>query len=483
MSRLNALMCALVVAWSLSSHAADRPRLVVVPFAAGEGATESSASKFTSLVVEELKTRGDVVELAAPPATRAPAPAERPAAAKRGPSAEALGALDAGRKAFEDLRFEDAVGSLKKGIAGMLADPATADYEAVTDAWVKLAAAAFRMGDEKEAKTGLTDLARFAPEYALPPGYPPVFLREFEKAKKRVAKLPKASVSIEGPAGATAFLDGRDLGMVPVLEENVPAGVHYVKVEGPKGERFGQAVETSGAAVKVLASFGGGEGRTPVVSRGAVADPAVAATIDEGTQGRLSAYAKAANAEYALVGYVYKTSDSQLTAGAALFSAKKGAFAALAPVSFDPEVLTANTESFKLGDELTKRLTQFGASASLPLNLASRAARAGTSVAARTDTATGSPDEVVVAAPRPTKVVLVPREPPPPVDPVVTGPEVTTGGGEPMAPAVRPALKPWIVIAVAAGAAVLAAGVTTGIMAATSTGPFKPVTGTVTATW
>ena len=476
MSRLIPLMC-VAVALGASSARAQKPRVVVLPFALGEGASEAASSKFHVLLVDELKSRGDALELVAPPVIKpAPAP-EKPGVVKRGPSAEAVAALEAGKKAFDDLRFEDAVANLKKGIEGMLSDPATADYEGVTDAYVKLAAAAFRMGEEKEAKNALIEFARFAPNYELSAGFPPIFQREFDKAKKRLDKQQKGTVSIEGPSGSTAYLDGRDMGMVPVLDEIVPGGTHYVKVEGTKGERFGQTINVTGGLVKVKASFGGPVDRGPVVApKPALVDPAITAIIDNGTSSRLAAYVKAVNADWALVGYVYKTSDSQLTVGAALFSAKKLAFAALAPVSFDTDVLTANTEAFKLGEEVTKRLTAFGAYAGLPLNLATRPARGGTTTVAKNDTPTNNPDEFETSGPR-SKPKLVPQKK------VVE--EVAPDMGEKPPEETKPEKKSavgWVLLGIGAGVAVGAA-VTFGVMGATSTGVFRPVTGTVTATW
>jgi len=476
MSR-SLVFASLAAVLSATALGADKPRLVVVPFVAGNGASDTAASRFTTLVTDELKTRGDTLELIAAPAARAAAPEKGSGGStKRGPSAEAVGALDAGRKAFEDLDFDDAVTSFKKGIAAMLAEPATADYEGVTDAYVKLAAAYFRKGEEKDAKAALLDLARFNPGYALPPGYPPVFQREFDKAKKRLEKQPKGQVSIEGPAGATAFLDGRDLGMVPVLEENVPAGPHYVKVEGGKGDRFGQVIEMKGALVKVKASFGSGGGeRAPVT---APTDPKISATIDEATQQRLAGYLKSTSAEYALVGYVYKTGDTQLTAGTALYSVKKNAFAALEPVGFDTEVLTANTEAFKLVDQVVLKLSTFGASASIPHNLAAKPAKVGTAgVAVATTTKVTDPDDVEAATPKERKPVLTPEQKVVEDGPVVDvnehvaekPPEVKQSGGVPT--------WVWVVtgVAVAAGA-----GVGGYFLISEAT---KPVTGTVTASW
>lgn len=475
MSRLIPLMCVAVAVGAWSARA-EKPRVVVVPFASGEGASELASSKFQALLVDELKSRSDVLELVAPPVTRPAPPPEKPGVAKRGPSPEAVSALEAGKKAFDDLRFEDAVANLRKGIDGMLGDPATADYESVTEAYVKLAAAEFRMGEEKEAKAALLDFARFSPNYELSAGFPPVFQREFEKAKKRLDKQPKGTISIEGPSGSTAFLDGRDLGMVPVLDEIVPGGTHYVKVEGAKGEKFGQTVNITGGLVKVKASFGGPTDRGPVAAaRAPLVDPAIAASLDSGTQSRLAAYLKAVNADWALVGYVYKTSDSQLTAGTALFSAKKSAFSALTPVSFDTDVLTANTEAFKLGEEMIKRLTSFGSSASLPLNLATRAARAGTTTVARSDRPTNTnQDELETSGPKSKKVVLVPK-----VEKRVEDETPPDLGEKPPEKEVKSGVPVWVWVvtgvAVAAGAGVGGYFLVTEVT--------KPVTGTVTATW
>jgi hypothetical protein len=266
--------------------------------------------------------------------------------------------------------------------------------------------------------------------------------------------------------------------MVPVLEENVPAGVHYVKVEGGKGERFGQTIDVKGALVKVRASFSSGGGERTVVS-GPV-DPKISQIIDDATAQRLAGYLKATPADYALVGYVYKTGDTTLTAGSALYSVKKNAFAALEPVAFDTDVLTANTEAFKLADQVVLKLSNFGASASLPLNLASKPPKAGTSgVAIATGPAKVDVEDIEASTPKERKVVLTPTErkfedPSTMVELDANEhlgekpPEVTKGG--------VPAWV-WVVtgVAVAAGAGV---GGYFAYTAAT-----KPVTGTVTASW
>lgn len=484
------------------SFGAEKPRVVVVPFSVGEGASEASAGKFTRVFSEELKSRDDVMDVVNPPATAKaapPPPAEKPAPAaagkKSGPSAETLAALDAGKKALADLKFDEAIAALKKGIDLSLADPATADYPAVLEAYISLGVSAFRVGDDKEASAALFNLARLDPNYQLPGGYPPIFGREFEKAKKKVAKQPKASVSVEGPAGATAFVDGRDLGMVPVLEENLAPGLHYVKVEGAKGERYGHTVDLKSGVAKVKATFGGAAEKeekrapiAPVASSGGVADPRVGALIDADTQSRIAAYTKAAGAEWAVVGIVYRTGDQQLTAGTAVYSAKKQAMASLPPISFDSDVLTANVEAYKLADALGDKLASF-ASSSMPIALVTK----GAVKVANSGGTGGSKDEVAaVVAER--KVVKPKKDEPKKEEPKELVPKEDVRALEnksnvvedpkhdepPPGPVVKSGGVPvwvWIVagVAVAAGGGV---GAYFGVNEAN-----KPVTGSVTATW
>ena len=465
---------AIVIALTATFAVAEKPRLVIVPFATGEGATDKAATKFGALVSEELKTRSDAIEVVAPPVTK---PAPEKTVAKKGPSAETLAALDTGKKAFDDLRFDEAIPALKKGIELMLAEPATADFEVIQDALVKVAAANFRNGEEKEAKASLLDLARLAPGYALPPGYPPIFQREFEKAQKRLDKQPRGQVVIEGPSGATAFLDGRDLGMVPATEENVPSGTHYVKVEGTRGEKFGQIIDVKGNTAKVKASFGAPPDRAPV---NMVPNPNITASVDEGMPQRLTAYCKAAGADFALIGVVYRVSDTQFSAGTALFAAKRSTFAQLAVVTFDVDVLTANTESFKLADEVLKRSASLGTPTNPPFSLVTKKTQTVAVVAKEPTKVDPTGDDLSVAAPdRKPKVVLQPK------DRVLDKPANVIDAEAPIespvepVPTVKSSVPVWVWVVVggfaAAGAGV---GAYFGIREAT-----RPVTGTVTASW
>ena len=357
-----ALQCASGSAWA----APGLPRLVVVPFTSAEGIPERVPKGFMALTADELRTRDDKVVVVPSPALKPSGPA-RPAPARKG-AVEGGALLAEGRKALADLRFEEAAAAFKKGVELTLQDPGTADYPAVFEALVGSAVAHFRLGDEKSAQASLFTLARLNPGFKLADDkYPPVFARELEKAKKRVEKAQTGTVVIEGPPGSTAFLNGRDLGMVPVTEENQPNGLHYVKVEGTRGERFGQTVELKGGTVRVKGAFAGAAEH----SDGAF-DPRVSSTIDADTLARLTAYTQAAGADYALLAVLTRNGERSVNVSPALFSLGQRGVIALVPASIQGDLAQSNQVAFALADEVLKRAAAFGAPATLPLVLSLR---------------------------------------------------------------------------------------------------------------
>lgn len=454
---------------------AANPKVVVLPFTAGEGATEVAAGKFTTLLTDELKSRDDSVDLVAAPAAAKPSPKAQAAAAR---NEKAVAALENGKKAVEALEFEAGLVELKKGLDGAFADPATMDFQQVIEAEVALAVAAFRLGNQKETSNALAVVARLDPEHSLGSGYPPVFTRELEKAKHKIAKLPRASLSIDGPSGSIAFLDGKQLGAVPQTAENLPSGPHWVKVEGPQGERFGQSLELKSGLSKVKAVFAGGGGGGG--GEGGVAEPRLAAAVDASTVQRIGTWVQAAGAEFALVGLVYRTGEQQLTAGLAVYNAQTRGLAPLPAMPFDAEVLTANVEAFRLADELQKRTDGWPGNAALPLLLVTKPvySKSGSGPSIVVSDVTVVTPERRAVRPRDvekTELTPAPRE--------IPGGNQVVDATEPVPPEppgeIKKGIPTWVWIVAGVG---VAAGAGVGGYFAISNAT-KPVTGTVTASW
>lgn len=349
LGRRLAAMCLVSLALQGVALAAPRPRVGVIPFTALDPSASDLAKRLSEQVTRDLAGRQAALELLGGAAS------SQPASTRANPEIDA--SLKEGKSQLADLRFDKAAVSLKRGIELALLDVATLDVPALLEAHVNLAVALFRQGEEKDAQAALATVARLDSEYSLPEGrFPPIFVREFEKARKRVAKAPTGSLSIEGPRGATAFVDGRDLGMVPVQEDDLRSGPHFVQVVGVKGERFGQRVEVSKGLTRVKAVFGGTAPAKPLAL-------ALSAQLDAATGAKLLALARASGADELLLGVVAKNEDGTHTLGAGLYSQQDAAVRKFPLLKLDAKTVVA------LGDRLETRLLEPGLTESFPVIL------------------------------------------------------------------------------------------------------------------
>lgn len=402
------------------------------------------------------------------------------------PSPDATAALLAGKQAFDELRFEDAVRDLRLGIEGLLSDPATCDFEVLLETQKQLAIAFLRMGEERKARATLDELVRLAPGYELGAGYPPAFEREIEKAKRRLEAQPRGAVAVEGPPGSTVYLDGRDLGMVPVLEEGVPVGLHFVRVDGTDGARFGQLVDIRDGLVTVTARLRGGAA-TVAPSGVAVRDLIDAATLEQ-----LLAIAQRAGADALLAGAVSPAGERQLVLVAGLVSVRHGAVMSLTPRIVRAPFNESVGEISALVDEVSIKLSTFGAPAPLPLSLrgplptvvgpghggprtadSALSPPGGPSGRWSTQVASGAQPGIEGLTPR----VRVLERASTLADDLRPGAGVTEGAAEDPRPAVQQGSS-WVWAVAAAGLAGLAVGGYFGYTALT-----RPVTGVISATW
>ncbi len=452
------------------ARAEGAPSVVVLPVVPRAGTPDGAPERFRSLI-EETLSRRDALSIIRFEGQADDSPG---AAADSDPSA----LLDAGQQKLSDLDFPGAADLLGRGIGAMTARPERIHWPRLLEAYVSLAVASFRRGDEESAQKALGSLVRLSPGYQLPDGrFPPIFVREFEKAKKRVERMPQGTITVDGPPGAVAFVNDVNLGMVPVAQENLTAGTHYVKVEGTRGELFGAAVDLRSREAKVTATFGAA-GQSPAQAMAAPSG-AVGPILDAAAARAALEACRRTGAGFALVGVLYRSGEHQLSAATAVYSAKAQGFIPLPPFAFDHELLTANVEAYRMADAVERTVLGFGRPAAPGHDLAAGATwRPGTApVAVRTEPS---------LEPISRRSALTPG----------TEPHIPAGEGRLRAleggaidaeladrggmrdGEVKSGTKWWVWTLVGVGVVAAAGGTAYGVHQAT-----QPVTGTVTARW
>lgn len=414
-----------------SGQVAAGPRLVLLPLSEGQGVEPASVRRLERMLETEL--------------TDSPSFAFSNAAGRLAQSTASPSTLfEEGKQALSAMRLDEALDRLRLGIDRSAADPAFADVPAVVDAHLSIAIARFRKGDESGARESFFELLRLAPAYAPPAGLPPAFLRELSKAKAEAAKLPRGKLNVDGPVGSAVRVDGREVGRLPVADLELPLGLHFLSVEGVRGERFGRLVEVAGAPTRVVAALDAFRGPRKHFPRApSVPEVADAPYVDE-----LADYARSVGTQLVLVGTVRVRSRTQWRVMAALFSADRKGFCEPVTAVVDRELTTGQVEAFKLVDLLGRRFKACQELQPLPLSL-TPPADAPLAVGGLSD------------GPR-----QVPAGP-------VGGLGVQKGGSQ-----VKSGLPTWAWVAIGAGVALAAGGTYYGVRQAN-----RPVSGTVRVQW
>ncbi|HVE87466.1 MAG TPA: hypothetical protein VND93_31630 [Myxococcales bacterium] len=460
------------------------PRLLPLPVRPQEGVLEKSAVKLNGLLIDELKTRDADFQLLSPLRS-----GQKPVLPSSKPAPEAVAAMDRARRSMRDLDLRNAVADFYQAITLSLGDPATADFPAVSEAFLQIAVAAFRLGREKEAERALNNLLRLDPGVKMPAGkFPPVFLRFADRVRDRLERGGKGSLLVEGPAGARAFVDGRLMGPVPARAQKLMLGEHYVAVEGAQGERFGQAVEvTAGPEARVEARFI----TAAELALASTMPPDAQPVLDVAFEQRLRAYCQTVDAQYALVGILLRGDDHRFTVASALYSAQRGGFSVLEQRTMDDLMNGANVEAFRLADGVVAAIRSFGEPAQLPVSLKIKPPPTG---ASPLETARADPAGREASRPR-----LIPQGPAQGGTPPGAGSSTQAQGpGQTQAQSVRagggsappPGRQPetvdqwangvpwWGWTLVGLGAGLIVGGATYAIVQAN-----RPISGTVTVQW
>jgi tetratricopeptide (TPR) repeat protein len=363
-----ALASMLGLAWAPQrAHAADKPKIVLLPYQAlNKGVAPELAEQTGGVIAQELGALGvevlkkdDVAESAAPSKGGAPregnknAPTGDPGA---GDKAQAL--VEQAKTAIEDSNVGPAIEQLKKAVKLLTENgDAVPDLRLLSEAYLQLGIAYFRDGDEDQANDALSQAVHFMPQRELEETeYPPIFIRAYQRVRFDVLRRPRTTIEVRASPGSQVLLDGRNLGKAPLNLTEVLPGTHWVRVE-----RAGQPPEAKKLLVRakntILVEFSGATGGdekpddAPVGSLGAVARNA----LEKGHLDQLRATGKREGAAFVVFGAVYKT-DTAYNIYTSLVSVADGSVGRAVDVAFDLDMLSAQIEVYKLAEDLKKQV-------------------------------------------------------------------------------------------------------------------------------
>jgi tetratricopeptide (TPR) repeat protein len=148
--------------------------------------------------------------------------------------AKARSLARAGRAAYQNLAFEDALRQLRAARdAYDRSLMALEDLAELVDVYLDLAQALIDAGLASGAEAELRNLVRLAPNLELDPAKrPPQLLEAFNKARVQVNAQPAARLKVEATPSATVIVDCAPRGTTPV-EIMLPPGDHVLRVRRP----------------------------------------------------------------------------------------------------------------------------------------------------------------------------------------------------------------------------------------------------------
>jgi len=353
-----------------TARAANLPRVLLLPYAPLYETVDPKVGEKTRQVLSNELKGSEQLELAelgagAPVLAKSPGPARDDALL-----IEARERATKGQELLKKLSFKEAVGELEKAIDLYEKQHPYVEMSQLVDAYLDLAVAHYRLRQDEEGEKRLVQVVRLDPSRSLDAErYPPVFLRIFDGVARKVKGAPRVSIEVETPfPGSTIYLDGKVAGRAPMRINDVIRGAHFLKVVPQGGgEAWADRVDATTSDVKVT-----------LASKPRAADPKpvqdlVAAlgknTIDASTIAKILALAAQARADYVVLGGVHQDGE-QIVATSHLLQVATGKLCRLQRIAFDSEMVSATSEMYKLGADVTTKLDVFGEDQPLPAKVA-----------------------------------------------------------------------------------------------------------------
>lgn len=274
---------------------------------------------------------------------------------------KALNRADGGNKLVKKQKFDPAIKALEDAVVQFdKAAPALTDVSPLVQAHVDLAVALWKRGREDEAQAQMQAAIRLDPDYKPDPKeYWPLFLRVYDQQWRKALREPRAKLKVDATVpGAEVFFNGKSVGAVPLQLINVVPGRHFVRVVKDGAGAYGAVVtvESDGNG-EFTADLGGGAAAGGGL--GPVAQAVNANLMDVAGLSAARALGKASGADFVVFGGVQK-GEANIAVATFLVSVADGKAARLVDLEFDLDLLNLSVESFKLTEELSAKVKDFG---------------------------------------------------------------------------------------------------------------------------
>lgn len=335
---MTSLVCAGVLLSAIALGATEVRIFPVVPI----DVPARAGAELTSALAEELRGLGANVALLSD-AAGGGGKAVRSSQAL----AKAQDQLETAKKQIGEMRFGPGLKALDKAIAGLEEHVDELDrFDDLLDAKLLLAVTLYRRGKERAGADVLAELARLRPDLELSAEtYPPAFLKELAAAKARALARKPGTLAIRGARGS-ATLNGRAMGELPVVVEQVTAGRHFVVVKRGADSWSTRTVIAEGQSVELTPQL------TSKLTSQVAGGAALRARIAEGTlthdlRDRLLSAARKDGGHFLVVAVVSRAATGfRVTTYVA--QAEGGAWARPAEIDLDSDLLSIGIEANRL---------------------------------------------------------------------------------------------------------------------------------------
>jgi hypothetical protein len=258
-----------------------------------------------------------------------------------------------GEAKFRNLRFDEAIASLSSAMAGYERSLVLiSDFESIAQTLLMLAVCHFREEHEDQAKEYLAKRILLNPTVALDPEqYPSMFRTLVQSVRSTVTAKHRGELEIRANAsGATIHLNGREVGVTPLILKNLLPGDYYLQVNKQGLQPWaGKVTVVSSRRGTARAVLGGVEREVGPLAE--IAEAVRANVLTRPTLNKIQAYGKTLHATFMVVGGIYPV-DNNYNVSSLLVRIADKHVCALPTIQLHSKLLSTNSDVHALTDAI-----------------------------------------------------------------------------------------------------------------------------------